>query len=480
MSKRPKVQVTVPLLCLVCLHVVSAEIPQAVSFWRFEGHCGDSGAGGNNGTLVGSAAIVSDIVRGKCLELDGHGYVDIRASVTELGAGDFTIAAWIKTTEIGIPILSKCNGDKEWQESEKELYVANAGLSEYDNDGTVEYVGHSCDWIRGRTQVNDGRWRHIAVTWNAEVEEGGVYVDSAKSTDVVGFTGGSDNEDDTVRIGFSAGGHTDGDFVGRIDDLAIFDVALSAEQISELMRFTSLVARRAGGAPRAGRDKVVTLDTDPALLGWWKFDEASGKTAADSSKHRRKGVLKGALSFDKGSVPGRVDRALKFNAGEEHVEITDYKGVTGTKPRTVAAWIKTSDDRGRIISWGADDFGQMWNFGFIRGRVGVSPNGGYLYMNEGVDDNEWRHVAAVVREAELPNLHDDVVLYLDGDVAEIHDIGLLDLWPIQTGSDLNVMIGKGFKGLIDDVRVYGRDLSGDEIKALFKLQSNRPLSKPRP
>ena len=171
-----------------------------------------------------------------------------------------------------------------------------------------------------------------------------------------------------------------------------------------------------------------------------------------------------------------MDKALKFDGGEGYVEVTNYKGVTGTKPRTVAAWIKTADDRGRIISWGADDFGQMWNFGFIRGRVGISPNGGYLYMNEGLDDDEWHHVAAVVREAELPNLHDDVILYLDGDLAEIHDIGLLDLWPIQTGDELDARIGRRFNGLLDDLRIYDRALAGNEIKALFELKSNRPLA----
>ena len=33
---------------------------------------------------------------------------------------------------------------------------------------------------------------------------------------------------------------------------------------------------------RAG-DKPKTLDNDPNLAAWWKFDETSGKTAADSS-----------------------------------------------------------------------------------------------------------------------------------------------------------------------------------------------------
>ncbi len=233
------------------------------------------------------------------------------------------------------------------------------------------------------------------------------------------------------------------------------------------------------GTIAQGKDKPITLDTDPNLAGWWKLDEASGKTAADSSKNNRKGTLKEGMSFEKDSVSGRVGKALKFDGGDGYIQITKYKGVTGTRPRTVAAWIKTTESNGEIMSWGLDDYGQMFIFGFVRnrGRIGVTPNGGYLYINDETDDDKWHHVAAIVEEAELPNLHDDVKLYKDGEPAEIHDIGLLDLWPIDTGSDVDVRIGRHFKGLIDDVRIYDRALSEDEINALFKLQSNRPLPK---
>jgi len=229
----------------------------------------------------------------------------------------------------------------------------------------------------------------------------------------------------------------------------------------------------------ANEDGSRTLDKDPNLAGWWKLDETSGKAAADSSRHKRKGALKEGMSFDKDSVAGRTGKALKFGSDDGYVEITGYKGVVGTKPRTVAAWIKTESTRGEIISWGTDDFGKMFTFCFIRGRVGIKPNGGYYYMNDPADDGQWHYVAAVMKEAELPNLHDDAVLYKDGAIAEIHDIGLLDLWPIETGDELDVTIGDGFEGLIDDVRIYDRVVSDEEILALFKLQSDRPLPKPK-
>jgi len=204
---------------------------------------------------------------------------------------------------------------------------------------------------------------------------------------------------------------------------------------------------------------------------WWKFDEVSGTTAADSSGHGRHGRLKGNLSFDKCSVPGRLGKALMFDGGQDnYVEVTGYKGITGTAPRTVAAWIKTGRPRGSIVRWGSEDFGKLWMFGFVRRRqrIGITPKGGYLYMNDKTHDGKWHHVAVVVEPAQLPNVHDNVKLYKDGVIAEIHPIGLLDLWPIDTAEGSYVTIGKGFKGALDEVRIYQRALSADEIAALYR------------
>jgi hypothetical protein len=260
--------------------------------------------------------------------------------------------------------------------------------------------------------------------------------------------------------------------------VAIFDVTLTDEQVAELMGLTAGPKWKVP-QPIPDKDKPVTLDTESHLVGWWKFDETSGKTAVDSSKYDHKGTLKGGLSFEKDSADGRIDKALKLDGEDNNIEITGYKGVTGTRPRTVTAWIKTTSSRGEIISWGTEEYGQMWTYCFIRGRLGVTPHGGYYYINDAIHDDQWHHVAVVVVEAELPNLHDDVRLYKDGTLAEIHDIGLLDLWPIETGNKLDVTIGRGFKGLVDDVRIYDRPLSEEEIKAIFTLKSNRPLSKSR-
>jgi hypothetical protein len=204
-------------------------------------------------------------------------------------------------------------------------------------------------------------------------------------------------------------------------------------------------------------------DSDSRLALWLKLDEAEGKSAADSSGRGRNGTLHGEAEW----VAGRTGQALRLNGKKAFVEISGYKGISGAQPRTVAAWIRTKVSHGEIIVWGQDDAGMMWTFGFIRGHVGVTPKGGYLCMKEEIHDGKWHHVAVVLAGGDPPNLQNDVKLYLDGKPADIHSVGLLDLLPIDTGGEMDIQIGKGFEGCLDDVRLYGRVLSKDEITALF-------------
>jgi hypothetical protein len=214
----------------------------------------------------------------------------------------------------------------------------------------------------------------------------------------------------------------------------------------------------------------ASLNSDPHLVAWWKLDETSGTTATDSSKKGHHATLRGGLHFDSASVPGRLGRAIQLSGKDDFLEVTGYKGVRGTQPRTVAVWVKTKRNRGEIIAWGEDDGGKMWMLKFIRGYVGISPEGGYYYTGERIDDERWRHVAVVVTAGDPPNLHDNVRIYVDGTVAKVHDIGLLDLWPVETGDEIDVRIGRGFEGGVDDLRIYDRALSADEVKALSTLK----------
>jgi hypothetical protein len=218
-------------------------------------------------------------------------------------------------------------------------------------------------------------------------------------------------------------------------------------------------------APAEVSGEPVNLDSDPHLVVHYAFDETTSKTATDTSGKEHDGTLQGGASFDNDSVEGIAGRALDLQGGE-FIEIPGYKGVTGTNPRTVAVWIQTEKRGGEIAVWGRDENGQMWRFLITGAGIYFSPKGGYLYTNQAVYDGEWHHVAIVMQGGERPNLSENVQLYQDGERGEIHDIGLLDLFPIDTGSEMNVMIGRGLEGRMDELRIYDRALTEEEIREL--------------
>lgn len=226
----------------------------------------------------------------------------------------------------------------------------------------------------------------------------------------------------------------------------------------------------------AAKKKPVALDKDPHLVGWWKFEETKGATADDSSKARHKGTLSEGFTFETASVAGKVGKCIKLTA-DQYIEIKGYKGVTGTKPRSVAAWFKTTKSKGDIAVWGARDSGKQFRFGHIRRRLGMTPFGGYYYMKEYTNDDKWHHVVLVITESELPNLHDNVRIFVDGKVAVVDDIGLLDLLPIETAKEADVRLGADFEGLLDDIRIYSRALIIEEAKTIYQGKSDKPMAK---
>jgi len=204
------------------------------------------------------------------------------------------------------------------------------------------------------------------------------------------------------------------------------------------------------------------------IVSHWKLDEDSGVTADDSTGDNDGTLMGGAVW-----VGGEIDGALELDGIDGHVEMVDYKGVVGTQSRTVSAWIKTTTNTGSIISWGAPSTGGKWLFrvqandGYI-GTIRVSAEGGYIVGSTYVCDGRWHHVAAVLEDDGTADV-DEIKLYVDG-VEEL--VSAVLPCEINTASDENVRIGcytagyTYFTGLIDDVQIYDRALTNNEIRKI--------------
>jgi len=203
------------------------------------------------------------------------------------------------------------------------------------------------------------------------------------------------------------------------------------------------------------------VETEGLVL-YLNFDEGAGNTVKDLSGQGNDGGINGA-SWVK---DGKIGSALSFESGN-YVEIPHSESLSITDAITIMAWTNMapgSSGEMAIVSkgtWAANDLPYeltqtaggviYWQFYNDAGRDTCSPN------SPPVD--EWHHIAGT---------YDGQIFkaYIDGEFAEEWEYA--GTMPENTAS---VTIGKRskaagcfFTGMIDEVIIFSRALSMDEIQ----------------
>ena len=209
---------------------------------------------------------------------------------------------------------------------------------------------------------------------------------------------------------------------------------------------------------------LLAVSTD-GLVGVWLFDDGNGTAVVDSSGNGLDGeVAAGNPQW----VDGKFGGAMEFG-GADMVTVADNDALDLTS-FTVAAWINSPGTSGKWHVIAAKETrnptGRNYGiFGHVNSGVihySFTAGGWKSYdAKTNVTDGTWHHVAATY---EKPNFK----LYIDGEVdAEVAP----NADPETNASPLYIggcdIGGYWMTGAIDEVAVYNRALSQEEISELI-------------
>ena len=213
------------------------------------------------------------------------------------------------------------------------------------------------------------------------------------------------------------------------------------------------------GWPPALPDIAVT---DPNLVAWYRFDG----NATDISGNNLHGTEMGDPTYE----AGVFGQAISLDGDGDYVDCGDPPEFDITDQIAFTYWIKVNQfdaawntvlSRGDD-SWRSSRAGSSGTESFMEAAVGGT-SGNVLYGVTLVDDGQWHHVAASYDGTTF-------YLYVDGELdASQPSTGQITVsgYPLYIG-DNSDQTGRHWNGLIDDVMIFNRALSQEEIQIIMQ------------
>ena len=210
---------------------------------------------------------------------------------------------------------------------------------------------------------------------------------------------------------------------------------------------------------------------DPNLVALWTFDEGSGNAVLDSSGFGNHGTLFDNVTW----APGMYGAALQLDGDAGHVEVpfSDSLALLNQGDFTIAAWMRLNEvplPTNRIVLQQGDlnGTGRTLLFVYTDNEVRTYAGGAPTGAGVGVEAGVWIHAAVVVTEQGVTDL---IQMYVNGEPAGVPNdqLGMEDsqgTYFIGSHKNLNNV----WDGLIDDLRIYNRALSAEEIRAMVPPQ----------
>lgn len=462
-----------------------------IGHWRLDETSGtdafDTSGNDNNGTYQsfgsGAASGTSEGVVATSIVFDGEDeYIRVMNS---FNLAEFTVCGWFMPNE----------------GADDDALISK--FEDTSNGWWVEYVGGELlikddigspgsDDLLYQTAIPQMKWTHFCAGINSDPRNF-LYINGALIGDSDTPVGSWDDiTSDRIYIGQRGNGSKDVD--GRLDDIRLYNRALTASEVQEIYnardgvrydesanvpaffdgnRWVSMI----GEWPEP--ESIVSVAGSGSPLGYWTLDETSGSDVTDYGTGGNDGTWEDDTDnlITTESVSGQIDTALDFESGDNaKVVIAPAASIDNLSTMTACAWIRPESITGSYPA-------------VISKFNSISDLGWGLYINAGSDELEFQTRRMGYRSTNSPKIttgtwqhvcatwdgtddYTGVTLYIGG--VERPSLGTYGDWDGSTfddsGEDLTIgyaEAGSVFDGMIDEVCLFDEELDATAIADIY-------------
>lgn len=409
-----------------------------------DGNLNDISGNGNNGAFRGGSTNpgFAAAVYNQGLNFDGNNdYI----TVPSFDPGStFSASLWVNHDNIGAlnTFIEHANNGN----NRNDFYI---GYDNSNNQLTVELEdnnsteGGACGNPKFCTGIvlNSNRWYHIVVTVTPTTLN--VYIDSTLAyttthSSSVNFGNGSwlmGGDTDSNPVSTAQNDYLD----GRIDDVRIYNHELTQTEISNLY----------------------------GVVGGWNFDNCNVANPNDITDSSGNNLHASPINGVTTSSTGRICTALTLDGTNDYAEVADNNLLDLTQSLTVMTWIRpnslpssglmtilSKDENYKFHITSAGRINWWWN----------NSSGATRQFDStvAISANVWTHVA-IVYEAGSQRI---VINGVERGTRNYNETLIANSNPLHFGGD-QLFAGREFDGLIDEIKIYNRALSTEEINGYY-------------
>lgn len=432
-----------------------AVLPDPVGEYLFNGSADDSSSYANHGNVSGA-----QLTEDRSNQPDSA-YIfyarDHRLNIPRTGAntfaeGSFTVSFWVKTKDDNANVRGLVTNQVSSSVNSWGFFLfsnGSMGFTVKNQDGQSETI---------RTPINDWKWHHVTGVRNHQDNTMSLYVDGALIETRSGVTGSVDS-----GYGICVGDCRNRIFVGRLDDIILWNQALDNRQLAKLHEKGPLT-------PAFGTQTMTAmLPGIPDPIARYMCDG----NAVDSSGNGNDAIVTGAELVE--DRAGNPDSAYLFYDRPHRIKIplTDKNTFTNGS-FTASFWVKPNKKPGAMVRLLTNEVSgdPFWGFDYSSNGSLVfllaNQEGDHANITTPINAGAWHHVIGTRNAA-----NNTMSLVVDGVLVQTRSGvtgNVNSLGHIFAGEHRNRL----FNGRMDEILLWDRALP--ESKMIEYYEQTRQLA----